>query len=108
MTQRLLNACGRAPVSRRGNFLCVSQSSILLITILKQNFVTFVLQKYMLYLLEDLYNKLGFDQGPNDDQMTIYKRVEVNTRACMLGLPDCVTRALAKFWDWITYPSTDM
>lgn len=65
-------------------------------------------KKYMLYLLEDLYNKLGFDQGPNDDQMTIYKRVEVNTRACMLGLPDCVTRALAKFRDWITHPSTDI
>uniref|UniRef100_A0A8D8TU53 Aminopeptidase n=1 Tax=Cacopsylla melanoneura TaxID=428564 RepID=A0A8D8TU53_9HEMI len=62
-------------------------------------------KKYMLFIMSRLYNSTGFDQGANDTQLTIYKRVEILTRACVLGYPDCVSRAIAVYQNWKNNPS---
>ncbi|KAL1453095.1 hypothetical protein WDU94_007269 [Cyamophila willieti] len=62
-------------------------------------------KQYMLFIISRLYNSTGFDQRVDDDQLTIYKRVEVLTRACALGYPDCVNRATTTYQNWKNNPS---
>ncbi|KAI5698987.1 hypothetical protein M8J75_014843 [Diaphorina citri] len=62
-------------------------------------------KKYLLHIIRPMYESIGFDGSPKDDQMTVYKRVDVLNRACILGLKDCVQKALSKYQNWISNPS---
>jgi hypothetical protein len=54
-------------------------------------------QNYVLNLLEDVYEELGFEERDDDNQVTLLHRVSVLTWACRLGLEDCVNRAVEIF-----------
>jgi hypothetical protein len=62
--------------------------------ILRRNYV---FQNYVLNLLEDVYEQLGFEERDDDTQVTLLHRVSVLTWACRLGLEDCVNRAVDIF-----------
>jgi hypothetical protein len=54
-------------------------------------------QNYILNLLRDVYDMLGFEEKTNDTQVALLHRVSVLTWACRLGLDDCVNRAVDIF-----------
>ncbi|KAK6644232.1 hypothetical protein RUM43_000499 [Polyplax serrata] len=57
-------------------------------------------KKYILKLIEKLYNEVGFEARPNDPQLTIYKRIHVLLWACSLGHGNCVKNSVALFKKW--------
>nr|CAD7453868.1 unnamed protein product [Timema tahoe] len=50
-------------------------------------------KNYVLNLIGDLYNTLGFDEKPTDHHLDKFLRSNVLTWACSLGLEDCINRS---------------
>lgn len=64
-------------------------------------------KKYILSLIEKLYDETGFVDNASDPQLTVYKRVEVLRWACSLGHEDCVRNAVTQFQNWRSSPQPD-
>lgn len=54
-----------------------------------------------------LYENTGFFEKSNDDQLEIYRRVEVLGYACKLGFEDCVRNSVNQFHSWRFAPQPD-
>lgn len=63
----------------------------------------------MVGLLEKQYDKLGFDEQPDDPLLRKYHRINILAMACSVGHPDCVEQAKTRFADWMnkTDPDSD-
>ena len=64
-------------------------------------------QAYLLNLLKNLYEDTGFVDNMSDNQLRVYKRVEVLKWACLLGHEDCVRNAITQFQNWRSSPQPD-
>ncbi|CAA9998856.1 unnamed protein product, partial [Nesidiocoris tenuis] len=64
-------------------------------------------QGYFLNLINRLYEETGFIDKHTDEQLLIYKRVEVLRWACALGHEDCVKNAVLQFQHWRSSPNPD-
>ncbi|XKL66949.1 hypothetical protein PGB90_010369 [Kerria lacca] len=62
---------------------------------------------YLSYLMTKLYENTGFFEKSNDDQLEIYRRVEVLGYACKLGFEDCVRNSVNQFHSWRFAPQPD-
>ncbi|BES97198.1 aminopeptidase [Nesidiocoris tenuis] len=62
---------------------------------------------YFLNLINRLYEETGFIDKHTDEQLLIYKRVEVLRWACALGHEDCVKNAVLQFQHWRSSPNPD-
>uniref|UniRef100_A0A146LYB5 Aminopeptidase n=3 Tax=Lygus hesperus TaxID=30085 RepID=A0A146LYB5_LYGHE len=62
---------------------------------------------YFLHLIYKLYQETGFIDRHTDEQLLIYKRVEVLRLACDLGHEDCVKNAVLQFQHWRSSPNPD-
>ncbi|KAK4880997.1 hypothetical protein RN001_004316 [Aquatica leii] len=62
---------------------------------------------YMTSLIKNIYAHVGFEDSPNNTQLTIYNRMEVLWRACYLGNIDCIKNAVAYFYNWKSAPNAD-
>lgn len=57
--------------------------------------------------MKNLYEETGFIDSSSDDQLRVYKRLEVLKWACMLGYEDCVRNAITQFQNWRSSPQPD-
>ncbi|XP_044260023.1 aminopeptidase N [Tribolium madens] len=64
-------------------------------------------KKYLLDLVNDFYHELGFNENENDQHLTFYNRFEINSRACKLGVHDCIINAVQQFETWRNSPDPD-
>ncbi|XP_063230213.1 aminopeptidase N-like [Bacillus rossius redtenbacheri] len=62
---------------------------------------------YMLQLIQQLYEHTGFTDSPSDQQLTVYKRINVLNWACTLGYEDCVLNSKRQFQNWRSTPNPD-
>lgn len=62
---------------------------------------------YTLKLLENVYKHVGFQDKPDDPQLTVFTRIDVLNWACTYGHNDCVTNAAALFYNWRNMPDPD-
>lgn len=51
----------------------------------------------MLDLIENIYQKLGFDEKPQDTRLDIYNRMNILSIACRYGLTQCISRSKEEF-----------
>nr|CAD7593835.1 unnamed protein product [Timema genevievae] len=65
------------------------------------------LKTYLLGLVDNLYRHTGFTDNPSDPQLTVYKRVNVLSWACLLGFDDCVRNSVTQFQNWMSTPNPD-
>nr|CAD7259496.1 unnamed protein product [Timema shepardi] len=65
------------------------------------------LKTYLLVLVDNLYRHTGFTDNPSDPQLTVYKRVNVLSWACLLGFDDCVRNSVTQFQNWMSTPNPD-
>nr|CAD7454244.1 unnamed protein product [Timema tahoe] len=65
------------------------------------------LKTYLLGLVDNLYRQTGFTDNPSDPQLTVYKRVNVLSWACLLGFDDCVRNSVTQFQNWMSTPNPD-
>lgn len=59
-------------------------------------------------LIEELYKTVGFEDLPYDSQLTVYNRMELLGRACLLGNLDCIRNAVMHFHNWRSTPNPDL
>lgn len=64
-------------------------------------------KKYVLSLINKLYDETGFVDNVSDPQLTVYKRVDVLRWACSLGHEDCVRNAVTQYQNWRSSPQPD-
>ncbi|KAJ8681952.1 hypothetical protein QAD02_017744 [Eretmocerus hayati] len=57
-------------------------------------------REYALYLLENVYQKVGFRDSSSENQLETFLRLDVLSLACSLGHEDCVTKAKRQFDSW--------
>lgn len=62
----------------------------------------------MLTLTDGLYKDVGFEDSANDSQLTVYNRMDVLWRSCLLGNLDCIRNAVAHFHNWRSSPNPDL
>ncbi|KAK7601689.1 hypothetical protein V9T40_009130 [Parthenolecanium corni] len=55
---------------------------------------------YLSYLMKNLYESTGFNEKQTDEQLEVYKRVEVLSHACRLGFEDCIKKAVTQYHKW--------
>ncbi|XP_058791213.1 aminopeptidase N [Phymastichus coffea] len=55
---------------------------------------------YVLKLLDNVYQKVGFKDRLDDPQLTVLTRIDVLTWACLFGHEDCVRNAVGHFAAW--------
>lgn len=65
-------------------------------------------KKFMTYLLDNVYNDLGFKDGRKDTQLQIYTRKAVLVRACTVGNLGCIGEAVLHFRNWKISPNPDV
>lgn len=56
-----------------------------------------ILQKFMLYLLENIYDRIGFTGKATDSRLDIYLRMLVTQYACKYGHTECINAAKLEF-----------
>lgn len=56
-----------------------------------------VFKKHVLYLIENIYNKLGFEKATGDSRLDVYNRAQILSLACKFGNEDCIEQAKAHF-----------
>ncbi|KAF6203836.1 hypothetical protein GE061_002171 [Apolygus lucorum] len=76
-------------------------------TMLKKMPIYDKFKSYYLHLIFKLYQETGFIDRHTDEQLLIYKRVEVLRTACDLGHEDCVKNAVLQFQHWRSSPNPD-
>lgn len=50
--------------------------------------------------MKNLYESTGFNERQTDEQLEVYKRVEVLSHACRLGFEDCIKKAVTQYHKW--------
>ncbi|XP_014203834.1 aminopeptidase N [Copidosoma floridanum] len=55
---------------------------------------------FVLKLLHNVYNKVGFKDIPEDPQLKVFTRIDVLSWACGFGHEDCVRNAIQQFGSW--------
>lgn len=65
------------------------------------------LEKYLTQLIQPIYTKLTWEEKPSDSWLERLIRTSVIQFACQRNLPDCVSRAVKYFSDWMTNPSVN-
>ncbi|KAL6443889.1 hypothetical protein ACFW04_001722 [Cataglyphis niger] len=60
----------------------------------------FLFKKHVLSLIHNKRKALGYEDGANDDRLTILLRREINNWACNLGDDECITVYMKKFKQW--------
>ncbi|KAK3895772.1 hypothetical protein Pcinc_000525 [Petrolisthes cinctipes] len=63
------------------------------------------LRKYLLSLLEPLYDSVGFDDPIDDPQLDHYKRNLAMSWVCQLNNKDCVDRSVTLYQEWMNDPN---
>lgn len=63
--------------------------------------LSIVCQKYVMSLIEHVYNDVQFNDPPEADLLTGLKRVDVVTTACHFGHDDCVEKCRRNFAAWM-------
>lgn len=56
-----------------------------------------VFKKHILYLIENIYNKLGFEKATGDTRLDVYNRAQILSWACKYGNEDCIDQAKKHF-----------
>ncbi|KAL2717324.1 putative aminopeptidase-2 [Vespula squamosa] len=70
------------------------------------NEVNYVLyKKYVLSLIEGVYQTLGYVDRKKDDRLTVQLRRQLNDLACKFGHEECVSSSLEYFRGWINAAS---
>lgn len=54
-----------------------------------------------------MYKLIGFADNPKDEQMVIYKRLNLLFTACTFGHSDCVRNAVVQFQNWRSNPQPE-
>jgi len=62
-------------------------------------------KKYMLKMLEPLYQSVGFTDSTSDDHLTQHKRRTALQKACDLEHPDCLLKASELYKTWMENPT---
>ncbi|KAK2581484.1 hypothetical protein KPH14_005150 [Odynerus spinipes] len=57
-------------------------------------------KSYVLSLIENVYQSLGYDDLNSDDRLTVQLRRELNDLACKFGHEECVSTSLKYFRRW--------
>lgn len=57
-------------------------------------------QNFILKLIDNVYNQVGFRDNPDDPQLTVFTRYDVLAWACRLGHEDCVRSAVNHYSSW--------
>ncbi|KAJ8921510.1 hypothetical protein NQ315_003128 [Exocentrus adspersus] len=55
---------------------------------------------YVLHLIQDFYEELGFKEWAEDEPLTVLSRMDIVGKACLLGLRDCIIKAVQLFQNW--------
>lgn len=63
-------------------------------------------KKFVLILIKNVYEDVGYVDRPSDDRLTVLLRNELNKWACNYGHETCVQNFIAMFQKWIKYNST--
>uniref|UniRef100_A0A1I8P6R0 Aminopeptidase N n=1 Tax=Stomoxys calcitrans TaxID=35570 RepID=A0A1I8P6R0_STOCA len=67
-----------------------------------------VFKSYLLKLLDNLYNQLGFVESRNENNMLEhFIRGEILNMACHLGHRDCIAESMRHFQNWMQVPNPD-
>lgn len=61
----------------------------------------------MTTLIKGLYQDIGFEDLYTDSQLTLYNRMNLLWRACLLGNLDCINHAVTYFHNWKSSPNPD-
>ena len=61
-------------------------------------------QQFVLKLITPLYERIGFDERPDDSHLDHLARNKVVVWACGMGHPDCVSKAVSMFGRWMDDP----
>lgn len=64
-------------------------------------------KEYYLSRLENVYKLVGFDDPPNSDLLTVYKRIDILRASCHLGHKDCINQSIALFHNWFHEANPD-
>lgn len=51
---------------------------------------------------------MGFDDPRNSSMLTVFKRVDILSAACHLGLKDCIDNCVRQFHMWIHEANPDI
>ncbi|XP_037077487.1 aminopeptidase N-like isoform X2 [Pollicipes pollicipes] len=62
-------------------------------------------QRFVLKLIEPLYARIGFDEGPGDSHLDHLTRSSLLTWACGMGHAECRRSAVQKFQQWMANPA---
>ena len=62
-------------------------------------------QKYILRLLEPLYNSVGFKENANDSHLDHLKRKMALRWACSMDHPGCLAESAKQYKMWMSNPS---
>lgn len=54
-------------------------------------------KKHVLYLIENIYNKLGFEKSADNTQIDVYLRAQILQWACRYGNEDCIEKSKAQY-----------
>ena len=61
-------------------------------------------QRFVLKLIQPLYERLGFDERPTDSHVDHGTRYSVIAWACSMGHKDCLKKSVDKFKQWMADP----
>ncbi|XP_043289825.1 aminopeptidase N [Venturia canescens] len=62
---------------------------------------------FVLNLLKNVYEQVGFKDNADDPQLKVFTRIDVLSWACTFGHDDCVRSALRAFQEWQNSPDPD-
>ncbi|XP_014472138.1 PREDICTED: uncharacterized protein LOC106743116 [Dinoponera quadriceps] len=67
-----------------------------------------LLKQYVLSLINNTRNQLGYEDREDDDRLTVLLRRDLNIWACNFDDDECVTTYVGKFQKWKAEPSTSI
>uniref|UniRef100_A0A336KRZ8 Aminopeptidase N n=2 Tax=Culicoides sonorensis TaxID=179676 RepID=A0A336KRZ8_CULSO len=65
-------------------------------------------KEYYLHIITQIYNDVGFEDPKNSSMLTVYKRVEILTAACHLGLSECISNCIRQYYMWMHEANPDL
>ena len=66
-----------------------------------------VRQRFILQLIQPLYERVGFEERLEDAHLDHFSRVNLLNWACSMGHKDCVQRSVDQFKRWMAEPDND-
>ncbi|XP_037093237.1 aminopeptidase N-like [Pollicipes pollicipes] len=64
-------------------------------------------KRFALKMIQPLYDRVGFEERPDDSHLDQFSRINVLNWACALGHKDCVRQSVDKFEQWMADPDND-